>query len=111
MSDEEYSDDYNTDDGFDFDEIEEPRTIGVEIKPKVSPAIMWDYEKANIIAARTNALAAGSPALLEDTGDLISSYDIASKEFDEGRIRYQLIRYFGKNFEIWKHEDFEYFPK
>lgn len=111
MSDDEFSEEYNSDEEFDFDDVDDTKTVGVEISVKVSAPIMWEYEKANIITARKDAIDAGSPTLLDDVGDLVSSYDIALREFDEGKIDYQLIRYVGKNFEIWKHSDFVYFPK
>ena len=112
MSDDEYSDEYNTDDDYDFDEVDEDlktSSVGKEIS-KSSPPIMWDYEKANIITQRKNALDTGSPTLLDDIGDLVLSYDIALREFEEGRLQYELRRYIGKNYEIWRHEDFIYFP-
>ena len=113
MSDDEYSDDnYNSEEEIDFDDVEDGRSeiTGKEIIPKVSPPIMWDYEKANIITKRTEAIDTGSPTLLDDIGDLVLSYDIAMEEFRQGKIKYQLLRYIGKNFEIWTHEDFLYFP-
>lgn len=111
MSDDEYSDEYNTDDDYDFDVIDEEKasSVGKEIS-KSSPPIMWDYEKANIITQRKNALDTGSPTLLDDVGNMVLSYDIALKEFEEGKIKYQLRRYIGKNYEVWRHEDFLYFP-
>jgi DNA-directed RNA polymerase subunit K/omega len=110
MSDDEFSEEYNTDDDYDFDDFEDrTNIIGKEV-PKTSPPIMWEYEKANIITQRKNALDTGSPTLLDDVGDLVLSYDIALREFEEGKIRYQLLRYIGKNYEVWRHEDFVYFP-
>ena len=113
MSDDDYSDEYNTDEEFDFDFSPDDGgrgNNGREIVPKVSPPIMWDYEKANIITQRKNALDNGSPTLLDDVDGLFLTYDIALREFEEGKIEYQLIRYMGKNFEVWRHEDFLFFP-
>jgi DNA-directed RNA polymerase subunit K/omega len=111
MSDDEYSDEFNSEEEFDFDDIEDGKSnvAGKEI-PKRSPPIMWEYEKANIITQRKMAIDTGSPTLLDNVGDLVLSYDIALKEFNEGKIEYRLFRYIGKNFEVWKHEDFLYFP-
>lgn len=112
MSDEEYSDDYSDGEEIDFEDVvEEGRpNAGKEIKPKVSPPIMWEYEKANILTERKKQLDAGSPTVLDSIGDLFLSYDIALREFEEGKLKYQLLRYVGKNFEIWRHKDFVYFP-
>lgn len=111
MSDDEFSEDYesNNEEEYEFDDIEDKNTDSKQIN-KISVPIMWDYEKANIITARKEQLDKGSPTFLEDVGDLVSSYDIAMKEFEQGKIKYELLRYIGKNFEIWRHEDFLYFP-
>ena len=95
------------------DSIEEVQ--GKLLKDRISPPIMWDYEKANIITKRKLALDSGKPSKMEKEvleQNITSSYDIAMLEFDNGRLDYVLKRNHDRGYyELWRHNDFLYFPK
>ena len=97
------------------DEIEVDEVIsGKELITKITPPIMWGYEKANIIAKRQEEINKGKKSNLEEEvirKKITSSYDIANLEFDNGKIHYVLIRKLDRGFyEKWRHIDFDYFP-
>lgn len=95
------------------DSVEE--VSGKLLKNKVSPPIMWEYEKTNIITKRKDELDKGKPSKMEDEvlkNNITSSYDIAILEFENGKIDYLLKRKHDRGYyELWKHNDFLYFPK
>ena len=96
-----------------FEDLIEEDIIEREIKTKRSPPIMWEYEKTNIIAKRKQQLDKGSLATVskEMLKNVHSSYDIAVLEFNNGSIPYILKRVFdGGYYELWEHNDFEFFP-
>jgi DNA-directed RNA polymerase subunit K/omega len=98
------------------DEIEvEEATPDKELTVKITPPIMWDYEKANIIAKRQEEIDKGKKSKIEEEiirKNITSSYDIANLEFENGKINYVLVRKLDRGFyEKWRHRDFIYFPK
>tara|TARA_Y100001963_G_C6524806_1_gene328311 strand:+ start:181 stop:570 length:390 start_codon:yes stop_codon:yes gene_type:complete len=98
------------------DEIEVEETISdKELTEKITPPIMWDYEKANIIAKRQEEIDKGKKSNMEDEiirKNITSSYDIANLEFENGKINYILVRKLDRGFyEKWRHRDFVYFPR
>lgn len=98
------------------DEIEVEETVsGKELIEKITPPIMWDYEKANIIAKRQEEIDKGKKSNMEDEiirKNITSSYDIANLEFENGKINYILVRKLDRGFyEKWRHRDFVYFPR
>lgn len=82
---------------------------------KITPPIMYLFEKAEIIKSRVRQLDEGFkttiPDLVRERG-IHRSIDIAFLEFSEGKIPpYEIKRTLGGgSYEIWKHEDFEFFP-
>ena len=100
-------------------EIEEGNVVEEDFEKqnmvKTTPPIMFLYEKANIISKRATQLEKGAKSTMDkEVRDkkITSSYDIANFEFDNGMLPdYSVIRRLpNNNFEIWKHQDFQYFP-
>lgn len=90
--------------------------ISKELTVKITPAIMWDYEKTNILRKRRDQLDEGHPSTMEQDVfrlKLKLSRDIANYEFENGKLpKYYVIRKHDKGYyEKWSHEDFLYFPK
>ena len=86
----------------DFEEIisGDISDVKFEIKKKITLPKMTNYEKCIIISERVNQL------------NLHSSIDIAIKEFELGKLpEYKVIRTLPNGcYEVWKHEDFKFFP-
>ena len=87
-----------------------------EIKKKKMVPIMNPYEKANIIAKRVEQIEKkGYLSTLDkyvlDKG-ITSTEEIVNLEFDQGKLPpYYIQRKKGEFYELWKHSDFEYFPR
>jgi len=86
-----------------------------EMTNKITPEIMFDYEKTNLLAKRKDQLDKGHPSTMEE--DVLRlkirlSRDIAKYEFENGKLpKYYIIRRLDKGYyEKWSHEDFKYFP-
>jgi len=87
-----------------------------EMKEKISPPIMYDYEKANILSKRKFQLDSNKPSMMEDyvlKHKITSSFEIANLEFDNGKLpKFYIIRKFDKGYyEKWRFNDFVYLPK
>jgi len=87
-----------------------------EMKEKISPPIMYDYEKANILSKRKSQLDSNKPSMMEDyvlKHKITSSFEIANLEFDNGKLpKFYIIRKFDKGYyEKWCFNDFVYLPK
>ena len=87
-----------------------------EMKEKISPPIMYDYEKANILSKRKSQLDSNKPSMMEDyvlKHKITSSFEIANLEFDNGKLpKFYIIRKFDKGYyEKWHFNDFVYLPK
>ena len=97
-----------------FEEVE-VNVVEKQILNKKTPPIMWEYEKTNIITKRKIQIDNGSVARgvsKEALRNVHSSYEIALLEFENGMIDYTVKRVMdGGYYELWKHNDFEYFPK
>jgi DNA-directed RNA polymerase subunit K/omega len=85
-------------------------------KEKKTPPIMWWNEKCIIISKRmkqiNNGMKTTIPEIVEQE-KIIRSYDIAIREFDLGKLpKYYLKRRLPNGtYELWSHEDFQFFPK
>ena len=102
-----------SDEDFYFEEVEE-NVVEKQIFEKKTPPIMWDYEKANIITKRKLQIDKGSLAQVSENllRNVYSSYEIALLEFENGTIDYVVKRVIdGGYYELWKHNDFKFFPK
>ena len=85
---------------------------------------MTKFEKSNIISSRIQQINKskcfkynGKKVLSIIQDELIEQgisepFEIANIEFNRGQLPpYKLKRaYFGGNYEIWRHEDFEFYP-
>lgn len=130
LSDQEYDSDNDVDfNDSETEEIEDTvdREINtnIEIKTKKSVPVMTKYEKSNVISARMEQINSSKTfnhngkkvlSIIQDemiTKGITSSFEIAKIEFDRGLLPpYKLIRKFHNgNYEVWRHEDFKYFPK
>jgi DNA-directed RNA polymerase subunit K/omega len=85
-------------------------------KEKKTPPIMWWNEKCIIISKRMKQLNNGMKTTIPEIVEqekIIRSYDIAIREFDLGKLpKYYLKRRLPNGtYELWSHEDFEFFPK
>lgn len=83
---------------------------------KITPPTMNIFEKAEIIKWRVRQLDNGYKTTIEDVVkelNLTDSYSIATAEFDRKKLPpYEIKRTLGDgSYEIWKHEDFEFFPR
>jgi DNA-directed RNA polymerase subunit K/omega len=101
-----------------FEEIEEPEENfeDKEMKEKLSPPIMYEYEKTNIISKRKTQLDNNKPSTMEEyilKHKITSSFEIANIEFDNGKLpNFHIIREFDKGYyEKWGFNDFVYLPK
>ena len=100
---------------FDEDEQEEKFEYK-EMKTKISPPIMFEYEKSNVLYKRVEQLDRNKPSTMEDyvlKHKITSSFEIANIEFDNGKLPdFYIIRKFDKGYyEKWHYRDFVYFPK
>lgn len=105
------------------DKVEKTTTVK-ELKDKTSIPVMTKFEKSNIISTRVQQINKskcfvynGKKVLSIIEDELIEQgisepFEIANIEFDRGKLPpYRLKRaYFDGNYEIWRHEDFEFFP-
>ena len=98
--------------------IEEPEENfeDKEMKVKLSPPIMYEYEKANIISKRKTQLDNNKPSTMEEyilKHKITSSFEIANIEFDNGKLpNFYIMRKFDKGYyEKWRFNDFVYLPK
>ena len=129
LSDQEY----DSDNDIDFDESEteeiedtaEKESKNIEIKEKKSVPVMTKYEKSNVISARMEQINSSKTfnhngkkvlSIIQDemiSRGITSSFEIAKIEFDRGLLPpYKIIRkLYNGNYEVWRHEDFKYFPK
>lgn len=132
MSDQEYDSDNDVlfeSDEEDNDEekeekVKEEKVVGKELKEKTSIPVMTKFEKSNIISSRIEQINKskcfkynGKKVLSIIEDELIEKgisepFEIANIEFDRGKLPpYKLKRaYFDGSYEIWRHEDFEFFP-
>lgn len=99
-----------------FEEEEDEKFEDKEMKTKISPPIMFEYEKSNIIAKRKEQLDKNKPSTMEEhvlKHKITSSFDIANLEFDNGKLpNFYIIRKFDKGYyEKWYYNDFVYLPK
>ena len=87
----------------------------VPVVEKITPPIMYIFEKTEIIKKRVKQLNDGYkttiPDLVREKG-IHRSIDIAFLEFAEGKIPvYEIKRKLGGgHYEIWKHDDFKFYP-
>ena len=102
----------------DTDDEDETTSITVTskyIKEKKTPPIMTSFEKTCYIAKRVIQLNNGFKSTIEDIIEkegLHRSHDIAVREFQLNRTpKYYIKRNLPNGFyELWSHEDFEFFP-
>lgn len=82
---------------------------------KITPPIMYMFEKSDIIRLRVRQLDDGYkttiPEMVKEKG-LHRSIDIAFLEFSEGKLPpYEIKRKLGDgSYEVWKHDDFKFYP-
>jgi len=98
------------------DEEQDEKFQDKEMKIKLSPPIMFEYEKSNVIYKRKKQLDKNKPSTMEDyisKHGITSSFDIANIEFDNGKLPdFYIIRKFDKGYyEKWHYRDFQFFPK
>ena len=133
MSDQEYDSDNDIlFDSEEDDELKEEKVKSekknydkpIELKEKKSIPVMTKFEKSNIISSRIQQINKskcfkynGKKVLSIIQDELIEQgisepFEIANIEFNRGKLPpYKLKRaYFGGNYEIWRHEDFEFYP-
>jgi DNA-directed RNA polymerase subunit K/omega len=82
---------------------------------KITPPIMYTFEKSKIIEKRVDQLNEGYRSTIEDIikkENITRSDEIALREFELGKLpRYEVKRVLGDgSFELWEHTDFEFFP-
>lgn len=88
----------------------------MEIETKMTSPVMSTYEKSAVIIKRIHGLDSDKPSTIPLTElrslGLTSSYDIAIYEFENNKLPYyEVIRKFPNgNYEVWRHEDFKYYP-
>jgi len=85
-------------------------------KEKRTPPIMWWNEKSCIISKRIKQLNKGKKTTIPEVVEsekIIKSYDIAMREFDLGKLpKYYIKRKLPNGtYELWSHEDFQFYPK
>lgn len=102
------------DEDFNLVEFTEENLIFTE--KKITSPIMTIYEKVSVISERVKYLDNGYKTTLPkevQEMDLSKSYDIAMLEFETNSLPpYYLKRVMPNNtYEVWKHEDFLFFPK
>ena len=115
--------DINDSEFFDADELEDelilvgPEDNSVEkfSEKKITLPVMSTYEFSCIISERVRQLDNGYKSLIEDQIKklkIYKSYDIAMLEFKENKMPpYKIKRVLPNNtYELWTHEDFEFFP-
>lgn len=105
----------------DLDEVDFLETLEINdqelyTKEKRTPPVMWWNEKCVIIARRTKQLNNGMKTTIPEivsNEKITKSHNIAIREFDLGMLpKYYLKRKLPNGtYEIWSHEDFEFFPK
>ena len=115
-------DDFDDSEIFDNEEIEDELSIvNTENKTlkfseeKISSPIMTIYEKTKVISERIRQLDNGYKTTIEKEvkeKGIFKSYDIAIMEFELGKIpKYYIKRVLPNNtYELWSHDDFEFFP-
>ena len=112
-------DEVKDDDILDYEEseIKNLESRSKERSKKITIPKMTIYEKSVVISNRTYQLENGFLSSIDDQiikeKKLISSYNIAIEEFELGIIPpYKVKREFPNGtYEVWRHEDFEFFPK
>ena len=113
----------------DLDNFEEENQIGEDFslvdftsnelvynKEKFTSPIMTIYEKVSVISERVKYLDNGYKSTIEEDVKrlgLSKSYDIAMLEFNMNKLPpYYIKRVMPNNtYEVWKHDDFKFFPK
>jgi DNA-directed RNA polymerase subunit K/omega len=103
-------------DDVDFLETLEFNNEELYSKERKTPPLMWWNEKCIIISKRIKQLNNGMKTTIPEIVErekIIKSYDIAIREFDLGKLpKYYLKRRLPNGtYELWSHEDFEFFPK
>ena len=83
---------------------------------KITIPVMTIYEKVCIISERVKYLDNGFKSTIEKEVEklgLSKSYDIAMLEFEMNKLPpYYLKRVMPNNtYEVWKHDEFKFFPK
>lgn len=89
--------------------------LGDSDQEKLDLPMMTNFEKATLIKKRVKQLNNGYKSTVEDLvkeKKLIRSFDIAILEFELGKLpNYEIKKERGDgSYEIWKHEDFKFFP-
>ena len=82
---------------------------------KITSPIMTIYEKVRVISERIKQIDNGHRSTIEEIikeRNITKSYDIAMLEFELKKIpKYYVKRVLPNNtFELWSHEDFDFFP-
>ena len=82
---------------------------------KITSPVMTIYEKVRIISERTKQIDNGYKSTIEEIikeKNITKSYDIAMLEFQLKKIpKYYVKRVLPNNtYELWSHEDFDFFP-
>ena len=82
---------------------------------KITSPVMTIYEKTRVISERIKQLDNGYKSTIEkeiNERNLFKSYDIATLEFQMGKIpSYYIKRILPNNtYELWSHEDFKFYP-
>ena len=85
-------------------------------KEKKTPPIMWWNEKSKIISKRIKQLDSGKKTTIPEIVSekkLFKSYDIAMKEFETGKLPAYYLKRRLRNgvYELWKHNDFKFYPQ
>ena len=96
-------------------ELDEVPKIGKQVKIKITPPMMTTFEKVKIISERVKQLDKGYKSTIENIikrEKIFKSHNIALREFELGKLpKYYIKReYPNKDYELWAHEDFLYFP-
>lgn len=101
-----------------YDEKEDEKNGGIggiEVT-KITPPIMYSFEKTEVIKRRAKQIEKQYKSTIEDVlgiENITKSSDIAAREFKENKLPpYTIKRIYGNsNYEVWRHSDFRLFPK
>jgi len=85
------------------------------ISEKRTVPVMSIFEKSKIISCRCHQLNKGYKTNIPDevkSKNLVSSFDISMEEFRLNKLPPYVLKrvYPDGRYELWKHEDFKYFP-
>ena len=95
--------------------VDEVENQGKQVKEKITPPIMSSFEMTQVISKRIKQLDKGYKSTIENTikeENITKSYEIAIREFQLGKLpKYYIKRELpNKDYELWSHDDFLYFP-